>query len=78
MNYYRQRDREINRETISLEYPRYSEIESWSHIVQYQAITQFCAKFIINMYKELKQVQPELITNKKMRSFINVIRKFLR
>ena len=30
------------------------------------------------MYKELKQVQLELITNEEMRSFINNIRKFLR
>ena len=30
------------------------------------------------MYKELKQVQLESITNEKIRSFINDIRKFLR
>jgi len=39
---------------------------------------QFRAKFITNMYKELKQVQLEIITNIEMRSFISDNQKFLR
>ena len=78
MNYYGQRDREINRGTISLECPRCSEIESQSHVIQCRATAQFRMKFIIDMHKELKQVQPEAIINEEMRSFINDIKKFLR
>ena len=33
INNYRQRDREINRGTISFKCLRYSEIESWSYVV---------------------------------------------
>ena len=78
INHYREWDKEINTGTISVECSRYSEVEIWSHIVQYRVRIQFWAKFITNTYKELKQVQPETITNAEMRSFINDIRKFFR
>ena len=35
------------------------------------------AKFIIDMYQELKRVQPELISNEELRIFVNDIRKYL-
>ena len=35
-------------------------------------------EFIVNIYKELKQNQLDSVTNKELRQFANIIRRFLR
>ena len=55
-----------------------SAIETWEHIIQCKKIEEMRLKFIIEMYKELKSIQKETITNEILWTNINDIRKYLR
>ena len=56
---------------------RYSAIEMWEHVIQYKKTEEMRPKFIIEMYKELKLIQKEIINNEILRTIINSIRKYL-
>ena len=53
-------------------------IESWDHIIRYSKTNNLYLKFIVDLYKELKEIQIELTTNEMLRSMINDIRKYLK
>ena len=55
INSYRELDNNRNSRITVKEYLRYSAIESWKHIIQYQMIREMQPKFIIEIYKDLKK-----------------------
>ena len=56
---------------------RYSTIEIQEYVIQCKKTEEMRPKFIVEMYKELKSIQKETITNKILRTIINDIRKYL-
>jgi len=38
-----------------VEYPRYSQVETWEYVVQYPAIRNTRAEFIVKLFIELKE-----------------------
>ena len=54
VNAYSELDTNRNKVIIMKEYPRYSKSELWKYIIIYSKINNFCLKFIIDMYKEVK------------------------
>ena len=77
INYYGERDQEVNKGIKISECLRYSKDKTWEYVIQYRATIEFRAKFIFDIHNELKRVQLELISNEELRMVINDIRKYL-
>ena len=54
MNHYGERDRIINSNNKILEYPKYSQTETWEYTIKYSAIVNKRIEFSVKMHGELK------------------------
>ena len=67
----------MNREIKVPECLRYSATETQIYIVQYKKPSAMRNDFIVNMCKDLKKIQTEVITDEELRVIIKNIRKYL-
>ena len=77
-NHYGKRDKVTNVGASTDECPRFNEIETWKHVVQYSKTVSMRAEFILKLHEGLKKVQGPGVTDEYLRKLIEDIMKFMR
>ena len=77
INYYGLRDNKINKSHTNVDCPRCSAMESWEYVVMYPKTIALRINFILQLHRELKKIQVEIIDNEELWLMINDIRKYL-